>query len=247
MLQHTFKYRSSQLFEFIHAITKPNEEWLNLAAKETGASESIIHFVQVYVRKIQDLLEQNAHEAPPEMIKNKVLRNFFDGLRRQYEDALIDRAQAFLTAVKKEVKAHFSLSYFYRTSEIIEEARALGAGIVIPHPEQFWPILLADYDVDGVEVWNPQSHKYTEFLISVLKEKNNKHKGTSRKKLLIFMGDDTHMSEKAREPSEQNQEKVSREVGVHPAWDDLSVRKALVMADMDRKKVIEEYKRRLAG
>jgi hypothetical protein len=76
--------------------------------------------------------------------------------------------------VKALVKVEFSLKYFYRTSEVIEEARALGAGIVIPHPEQFWPILLKEYDVDGIEVWNPQSRRYTEFLISVLNRRNQK-------------------------------------------------------------------------
>lgn len=66
---------------------------------------------------------------------------------------------------------------------------------MIPHPEQFWPILLTGYDVDGVEVWNPQSHRYTNFLVSVLNEKNRRM-DSSERPLLIFMGDDTHMSEK---------------------------------------------------
>jgi hypothetical protein len=246
MLQHTFQYRSSQVFDFIHAIIKPNEEWLEVAAKKTGADATLIHFVNAYVQKIHDLIEQNADTIPPGMIRNKILRDFFDGLRGQYDNAFIDRVQTFLAGVKKIVKANFPFGYFYSTSEIIEEARSLGAGIVIPHPEQFWPILLADYDVDGVEVWNPQSHTYTEFLISVLNEKN-KQRGPSQKKLLVFMGDDTHMGEKAKDPSEQNPEKASREIGVQPAWDDLIIRKALVMANMNKGKVIEEYKSRLSS
>jgi hypothetical protein len=246
MLSHTFKYRSSQLFEYIHAIIKPNEYWLNRAARKTGATKEIVNFVRIYVQKVHDLLEQNGDRVPAEMIKNKIIRDFFDCLREHYDDKLIDRAQTFLKAVKKIVKANFSLSYFYRASEVIEEARSLGAGIIIPHPEQFWPILLADYDVDGYEVWNPQSQRYTEFLISVVNRKN-KALHPSKRKLILVMGDDTHMSEKARHPSVQNPAKASREVGVQPAWEDVSIRKAVAMTGLDRTAVIEEYKSRLAA
>ena len=157
MLRHTFKYRSHQLYEYMETITKPIQSRIDHAARETGSSEEFIRFVNVNVKKIQRLLEDRQDRIPPIMIKNKLLRNFFDGLRTTHGDDLIDRVQTFLKAVKAIVKAEFSLKYFYRTREIIEEARALGAGIVIPHPEQFWPILLKEYDVDGIEVWNPQS------------------------------------------------------------------------------------------
>lgn len=247
MLEHTFKYRASQLFEFIHTIIHPVEDRLNRAAKETGANETVVEFVQIYVQKINTMLEENMASVPADSIKNKLLRNYFDTLRADYGEALIDRAQSFLNAVKRIVKSHFSLQYFYRTSEIIEEARSLGAGIVIPHPEQFWPVLLAEYDVDGYEVWNPQSRKYTEFLISVLNKKNHGRLGSSQRRLLVFMGDDTHMGEKIRDPSFQNPEKASREIGLQPAWEDLNIRKALILANFDRKTVIEEYKARLTG
>ncbi len=245
ILAHTFKYRSSQLFEFMHTITKPVEARITAAARETGANEALIRFTRVYVKKIEQLLATKGGDLPPEMIKNKILRNFFDGLREQYGDALIDRTQTYLKAVKAWVKAEFPLPYFYRTSEVIEEARALGAGIVIPHPEQFWPILLADYDVDGIEVWNPQSRTYTEFLISVINRKNRCGVGLSKRNLLIFMGDDTHMAEKTRDPKIQDPEKASREIGFQPAWEDFSIRKALIRADASRRKVIQEYKQRL--
>ncbi|MGD9251217.1 MAG: hypothetical protein PVG19_08325 [Desulfobacterales bacterium] len=244
ILSHTFKYRASQLFDFIHTITKPVEARITAAAHETGANAALIDFTQIYVKKISQLLETRGGALPPEMIKNKILRNFFDGLRGDYGDALIDRTQTFLKAVKARVKAEFPLQYFYRTSEVIEEARALGAGIVIPHPEQFWPILLADYDIDGIEVWNPQSRKYTEFLISVINQKN-RCAGLSKRNLLIFMGDDTHMAEKTRAPEVQDPEKAGREIGYQPAWEDFSIRKALIRADVSRRKAIHEYKQRL--
>jgi len=246
MLEHTFKYRSSQLLDFIHTITKPEEDRIALAAKETGANEPLIHFVRIYVKKIAMLLDKYASVIHEQSIKNKLLRNFFDGLRPEYGNALIDRSQVFLNAVKLIVKADFPLHYFYRTSEVIEEARSLGAGIVIPHPEQFWPVLLAEYDVDGYEVWNPQSRRYTEFLISVLNKKNSRI-GLSHRKLLVFMGDDTHLGEKTRDPEMQDEEKGSREIGLQPAWDDLNIQKTLIMGNFDRKKVIEEYKSRLGN
>ncbi len=244
MLAHTFKYRSSQLFEFIDTIIQPIEHRIETAAKQTGANAEIISFVQIYVKKIATLIDENNSHISPQVIKNKILRNFFDLLRVQYGDTLIDRAQTFLTAVKQQVKADFSLEYFFRTSEVIEEARALNAGIVIPHPEQFWPVLLADYDVDGVEVWNPQSHRYTDFLISVIREINKKP-DRSGKPMLIFMGDDTHFGEKIRPPESQNLNKASREVGVQPPWDDLNISKAFVKSGLNRRKLIEEYKDRL--
>ena len=244
MLAHTFKYRSSQLFDFIHTIIAPLPDRIGQAADETGTDEALVRFVMVYVHKIHALLERHMDYLPPTAIKNKILRNFFDELRPVYGDPLINRAQTFLTAVKKIVKANFSCQYFYRTSEIIEEARALNGGVVIPHPEQFWPILLAEYDVDGIEVWNPQSRRYTEFLISVLKEKN-KIRPRGQKELLIFMGDDTHMGEKVKEPEFQNPEKAGREIGLQPAWNDLDISKQIVFSNMDKQKVISEYRLRL--
>lgn len=246
MLSHTFRYRLTQLDAFLHALTAPRSEGMQTAARKTGADENLVRFVRTVAGKIRDLLEANRTTISPEMFKNKLVRNFFDGLRGSYSSLWVDRALNLVNEVKQTVKTGFSLDYFYRTSEVIEEARHLKAGIVIPHPEQFWPILLADYDVDGIEVWNPQSNTYTEFLISVLNRKNRRA-GLSRRRLLVLMGDDTHMSEKVRDPEVQDREKASREVGVQPGWEDLSIRKALVMADMDRARVIQAYRDRLGG
>lgn len=246
MVEHTRQYRASQLFDFIRSITQPQEERLEWAARETGADEDLIRFVQIIVRKIQTLLDGSLDSLSPEMIKNKMLRNYFDELRSDYGDQVIDRAQTFLKAVKTAVKESFSLSFFYRTSEVIEEARKHSAGIVVPHPEQFWPILLAEYDVDGYEVWNPQSQRYTEFLISAVQRKNDVLSPSNRE-LLIFMGDDTHMAEKVRPRSEQEPGKGQREIGLQPAWEDLDIQKALIKAGMSRTQVIEAYRARLDG
>ncbi len=246
MLAHTFQYRSGQLFEFMHTLTRPVDDRITPAAAETGSGKEIVEFVRIYVKKIETLLERHESELPGDALKNKLLRDFFDQLRPVYGDRVINRAQTFLKAVKQIVKAHFPTRYFYRTREIIEETRALGGGIVIPHPEQFWPILLAGYDVDGIEVWNPQSRRYTEFLISVLNEKNQRRR-YGETPLLIFMGDDTHMGEKRKDPEIQDPGKAAREIGLQPAWEDLKIRKQLIFADTSRRKVIREYIQRLSG
>ncbi|MFO7875512.1 MAG: hypothetical protein R6U55_02880 [Desulfovermiculus sp.] len=244
MLEHTRQYRSSQLFDLMRTFTHPVQERLHAAVRATGADPDLIRFVTLHVRKLETLVQDNLQELPVDVLKNKMVRNFFHALRPVFGHQLIDRALNFLQEVKKEVKQGFPLQYFFRTSEIIEEARGLGAGIVVPHPEQFWPILLAEYDVDGYEVWNPQSRRYTDFLIEVVMRKN-RERPASKRPLLIFMGDDTHMGEKIRDEQEADPSKADREVGYQPAWDDCAVRKLLLQNTISRGAVISEYKARL--
>jgi hypothetical protein len=239
MLSYTFRYRQSQLFEYIELILKPAS-----ADLISEADEPTIRFVQIQTEKLLKLIEKYESVIPVEALRNKLLRNFFDGLRSMYNDELINRSQNILRLVKNTVKKQFSPEYFYTTRNIIEEVRSLGGGIVIPHPEQFWPILLADYDVDGYEVWNPQSQQYTDFLVGVVTRYNHARHGSGRP-LLIFMGDDTHMGEKTKELNMRDPEKGSREIGYQPAWDDLHIKKSLISAGYDRKRVISEYKSRL--
>ena len=246
MLLHTFKYRSGQLFELMASITYPAlEDRLQQAAAETGASRELVAFTRLHTAKLQKLVEVNESSTPPEMIKNKLLAEYFDALRAHHPARVINRVQMLLKAVKQIVKRNFSLGYFYRASEVIEEVRGVGGGVVIPHPEQFWPILLADYNVDGYEVWNPQSREYTEFLIKVV-NRENKVIRPDRRKLLLCMGDDTHLSEKAKDPALQDRAKASREVGLQPVWEEVAIRKTLMLAGVDRARVIEEYQARLA-
>lgn len=245
MLEHTHRYRSSQLNEFIDSILDPAyEERVSRAAAKTGASEELVRFVQVHVEKVRRLIDEYETQMDPDMLKNKLLRNFFNALRSDYPEGFIQHAQFFLQAVKKIVKRNFTLTYFYRTAEVIEEVRALGGGIIIPHPEQFWPILMADYDVDGIEVWNPQSQEYTEFLVSCVVRQNRGPQQHGRD-TLITMGDDTHFGEKVIDPAQQDAAKAGRELGVQPAWDDLNIRKSLIVANADRVSLIQEYKARL--
>lgn len=247
MLAHTFEYRSGQLFEFLDAATLPGMEHRRQeAAALSNADAEIVEFSGIIAAKLKRLIEDTWGETPRETIKNKLLRNFLDEYRPAYGDLAVNRAQVYLKALKELVKQGFSLTYFYRASEIIEEARSLGAGVVIPHPEQFWPILLADYDVDGIEVWNPQSREYTEFLIQAV-NRQNENRCRNSPQMLVFMGDDCHMSEKVKEPALQDADKAAREVGLQPVWDDLSVRKSLILCGASRAKMIDEYKARLDG
>jgi len=245
MLRHTHHYRASQLYEYLEALTDPSQEHRRqLAASRTNAEEDLVAFVRIHAAKLRRLLVTHEAELPDDAYKNKLVRNFFDTLRSRYDDRLVNKAQVYAKAVKDVVKEEFSLSYFYRASEIIEETRALGGGVVIPHPEEFWPILLADYDVDGIEVWNPQSQQYTEFLINVV-NRRNRMGWNGERPVLVLMGDDCHMSEKTRDPAEQDPEKASREIGLQPAWHDYAIRKSLIMNGVSRRKVIDSYRERL--
>jgi len=245
MLRHTFKYRSSQLFEYLDALCEPAwEERRQKAAGATGSDEDVVEFAAIHACRLKALVAGNEQRTPQDAVKNKLVRNYFDCLREFYDPRFINKVQVYAKAVKDVVKEHFSLAYFYRASEVIEEVRGIGGGVVIPHPEQFWPILLRNYDVDGIEVWNPQSQQYTEFLVNVVLDQNRRGYHKDRP-LLIFMGDDCHMSEKLKKPDEQDKDKAAREVGFQPAWDDLMIAKGLIVAGVSRKTVMDEYRSRL--
>jgi len=245
MIAHTYKYRQTQFFEFMDTILEPAyEERLQEAARLTGTEAALVDFTRDHARKLHKLVVKNFSATPEISIKNKLLINYFHALREHYESHTVERAVIFLAGVKEIVKKCFRLDYFYEVNEIIEETRALGGGVIVPHPEQFWPVLLADYNVDGYEVWNPQSLEFTEFLIQVVVKKNKELKGSQRP-FLVVMGDDTHLSEKILAPAVQQPDKMAREVGYQPAWHDLNIRKSLNMGDFEKHKIIEEYRSRL--
>jgi hypothetical protein len=247
MVAHTAKYRADQLFEYIDSILEPKlEDRVRLAAAETGADAFLVDFARIHVRRLKETFERHEHVTPLCMVRNKLIRNYFDALRDTYPTRLIHHVQAFLRAVKVIVKERFALEYFYQTQQFIEEIRGLGGCIVIPHPEQFWPVLLDELDVDAIEVWNPQSFQYTEFLIQVVDQKNRSSRRKGRP-ILITMGDDTHMAEKTRDPAHQDKAKASREIGVQPMWDDPGTRKCLITANAGREQFVHQYKARLDG
>lgn len=246
MLDHTFKYRVGQLFELMDSILSPVfQDRLDEAAGQTGANEDVVNWTRYYVARLKKLLEENESRTPEDMVKNKLIPEYLQTQRGRHPQNLINRSLLLVQAVKVIVKRLFASDYFFRASEVIEEVRGLGGGVVIPHPEQFWPILLADYDVDGWEVWNPQSQEYTQFLIAAMNNQN-KIPRPGRKSILVFMGDDTHLSVKVRDPEGVERSKLEREVGWQPAWDDVGIRKGLSLTGASRRRIIEEYMERLA-
>ncbi|MCR4317766.1 MAG: hypothetical protein NUW37_15600 [Planctomycetes bacterium] len=245
MLEHIYLYRASQLDQFFEAICDESGEKLrHKAAKRAGTPDSVCEFVLVTVRKIRALVARHRDDVPRDMLRNKLLKGYFDELKDYYDPQFINLCQSYLRVIKTLVKKRFSPHYFYSANEIVEEVRGLGGCLVIPHPEQFWPILLSGIDVDGIEVWNPASRRFTEFLISVVVEKNKS--GTGKRRLLITMGDDCHMGEKTRDLHKQDK-KALREIGFQPAWDDMNIKKILRAGNFDKQSVIDEYKTRLRG
>lgn len=245
MLEHTVEYRQKQLEYFIDVIINPRyEEHFKSALVKIGGEQELADFVKRYTSKLHKMILEMQNSITPIMIKNKLLTNYFVKLKHYYDKLTVNRALALLKELKANVKQSFSKDYFYDTYEVIEEIRGAGGGIIVPHPEQFWPILLSDYDVDGYEVWNPQSREFTEFLIRVVSSKNRSLKPGNRK-LLISMGDDTHLGEKIKPYDECDPEKASREIGYQPPWEEMLIKKALMLGKSDKNILINEYKERL--
>jgi hypothetical protein len=245
MLEHTFKYRSSQLFELLDSIIE--EKWsqrMEEAAGETGANPDVVAMVRFFTARLRRLIRDFENEMAPIMIKNKLVPEFIIAQKNRLPTAMVNRALLLVKAVKAIVKREFSIDYFFTTEEVIEEVRSVGGSVVIPHPEQFWPILLADYDVDGWEVWNPQSREFTKFLIQAVNNQNKNRRAGGRN-ILIFMGDDTHMSVKIRDPETVERSKLEREIGLQPAWEEPGIRKCLSLAGAGRQRIIDEYVGRL--
>ncbi|MEW5723627.1 MAG: hypothetical protein AB1896_11010, partial [Thermodesulfobacteriota bacterium] len=67
----------------------------------------------------------------------------------------------------------------------------------------------------------------------------------NRRPLLVFMGDDTHLSVKVKDRGVVDPSKLDREVGYQPAWDDPGVQKSLSLALASRARIIAAYKERL--
>ena len=71
MLAHTFKYRSSQLFEYMDTLTEDAfEERRQKAANETGADAELVEFCGIYTVKLREMLEQNWTTTTESMVMN---------------------------------------------------------------------------------------------------------------------------------------------------------------------------------
>ena len=238
MMERTYNYRAHQLMEILDALIGPGAACeLSTAA----VSMEAVKLACLYAHKLKFLILEHkilGSEAD-ELLKNRLLTDFIGGSAKNFSPELVGQALAHINAVKKGVKSQMRPEQFYSPEEVIEEARSLGAGVIIPHPPKFWPILLSELDVDGWEVWNPSTPKHTIFLIEALKRHNETH----AKKLLAFMGDDTHMSAKIRENYGTEKKGAEREIGFQPPWADPIVAKSLKEAGQSRQKSLDAYRR----
>jgi hypothetical protein len=241
MMERTFRYRACQLLEILEALVRPGET-LAREIKKNGFSSQAVRLAASFAKRVEDLIRrENVLEGPrSEMIKNRLLPDFMQARGQLIDAALMDRALALVRLVKASVKRRLDSSRFHEAREVIEEARSLGAGVVIPHPPQFWPALLDDLDVDGWEVWNPSTPAHTLFLLECLARGD----GRRRRPLLAFMGDDTHMSSKIRPDLSDDKPGVPREIGFQPPWRDSA--EALARAGQSRERTMDEYRARLA-
>ncbi len=253
MLSFTFQYRVSQLQQFIDFVLDGRfSEQRDLAAHHSGASPEIIEGAAHYVGLLKGFLDGHGAQVPTALIRNKLVRDYVNGMRPHYPEHEIDLMQSYLKELKELVKKQFSLKFFFSVHEVIEEARKIEGCITVPHPELFWPVMMqiqqGKYNVDAVEVWNPQSRKYTEFLVGAVQGANEQLRRGDRP-ILITCGDDCHFGEKILDPLTQAcNPKAQREIGVQPAWDDPAIGKALARIGVGgRASVIRDYRNRLVA
>ncbi|MDR1607927.1 MAG: hypothetical protein LBT38_05920 [Deltaproteobacteria bacterium] len=242
MMERTFRYRALQLLDILDKIINPDEAIKN-EIKKQGFSSDSVNLAQNLAKRLWDIIEKAdlGSSERAETLKNRLLPDFMAIRGQEYPPALLDRAMALSRLVKTQVKRRLAPSRFHAVRDVIEEARGLGAGIVIPHPPQFWPAILDNLDVDGWEVWNPSTPNHTIFLIETMAAKKK-----GKRSLLAFMGDDTHMSSKIR-PDQKSEEKnnLDREIGFQPPWRDLQVIKTLKKVGQSRDRTMDEYRARL--
>jgi len=247
MMDHTYNYRAHQLLDILRRLAEPDEVSTKIETSlKCSISEQAILMARFYAVRLKTLIEESGiiGGGRDEMLKNRLLPDFIAARTAPEHRLLAEQAVLYINAVKKSVKKNLNPNEFFSPEEVIEEARALGAGVVIPHPPQFWPILLADLDVDGWEIWNSSTPHHSIFLLEALNRANASRHG--RRELLAFMGDDTHMSAKFRLNPTDEKDSVNREIGFQPPWEEPVVRSLLNRCGQSLSRTINEYRSRLA-
>lgn len=246
MMKRTYDYRANLLMDCLERLVSTSLVKVgSLEIFTDYVSEEALCLVRFFAARLKYLIERSGIRGNPrgEMLKNRLLSDFILGSCGSEQHPLVKQAMRYIKAVKKTVKAELRPEAFYSPQEIIEETRSLGGGVVIPHPPKFWPILLGDLDVDGWEVWNPSTPLHTMFLLEALQRANEAR--TPRRRLLAFMGDDTHMSSKIRPELGQNKNSASREIGFQDPWFDTEIATELIRTGQSRTVTINEYQARL--
>jgi hypothetical protein len=244
MMNRTYDYRALQLLDILGRLTEPDKAALKVQASlACSVRPEAVAMARFFAARLRALINGSGliGARRGEMLKNRLLHDFMSERLGATHRALAEQANLYIEAIKKTVKAQMRPEQFYSPQEVIEEARSLGGGVVIPHPPLFWPILISGLDVDGWEVWNSSTPHHTLFLLEALARANE---GAGRRRLLAFMGDDTHMSAKLRTTA--GREKAAREIGFQPPWFEPEARALLKKTGQSLAGVINEYRARLS-
>jgi hypothetical protein len=240
MVERTFRYRALQLLDILEQLVDPDRA-MGRAVEALGPDPATSGLARSFALRLRRMIEDSEVLGTPraEMLKNRLLPDY---IKRRWAGGPegLERLLAFIERVKALVKARVVPGRLHTPRELIEEARALGAGVVIPHPPRFWPALLDDLDVDGWEVWNSSTPDHAPFLIDCLARKAG-----ARRPLLAFMGDDTHMSSKIRPEAPAKKGSDKTEIGFQP-WDDPLLREAMRAKGQSRERTYSEYLSRIS-
>jgi hypothetical protein len=241
MIERTFRYRELQLLDILSLASSPD----TAAASElcrAGFEPAEREAAALYAARLKAMIDASGIASGPGavMLKNRLLTDYMERRARAGDPTGLDRLIALTNMLKARVKGAVDPTRFHEARDLIEEARGLGAGVVIPHPPRFWPALLAELDTDGWEVWNPSTPSHTVFLTECLARK-----GAVKRPLLAFMGDDTHMSSKIRLHMVSDKGGGDREIGFQPPWKDPEAQAALKAAGQSRRRTMEEYMARI--
>lgn len=247
MINRTYDYRAHQLIDSLDRLIKsPPTKVGSLKIFTDYVSREAVNLARFFAARLRSLIERSGIRGSlrGEMLKNRLLSDFILARCGLDRPDLVEQALMYVKAVIKTVKAELRPEAFYTPEEVIEEARSLGAGIVIPHPPAFWPILLDNLDVDGWEIWNPSTPDHTMFLLKALEQANQSRRSGPR--LLAFMGDDTHLSGKIRPEFNDKKNSVNREIGFQDPWFDPKIEARLAACGQSRTGTIDEYLSRLS-
>ncbi|MDR2405224.1 MAG: hypothetical protein LBE27_02520 [Deltaproteobacteria bacterium] len=243
MIEQTFQYRALQLLDYLEQIVNP-DILMQKEIKKLGASLEVMEAAKFYAQKLRLMIGESviASSKRAEMLKNRLLTDFIliKGAP-VLAPPMMEKIMIYAKQVKNLVKARLNPNRFHHAKNLIEEARSHGAGIIIPHPPRFWPVMLDDLDVDGWEVWNSSTPDHTTFLIDCLTRRKKK-----KRDFLAFMGDDTHMSSKIRPDISTKKGSPKSEIGFQPPWEFPDVKNALKAANQSRKRTINEYLERIS-
>ncbi|MDR2339652.1 MAG: hypothetical protein LBF40_05925 [Deltaproteobacteria bacterium] len=242
MIERTFRYRALQLLDILHELIEPGK-CMAEESDRLGFDITTAAIARIYASKLLLLIEKSGIVGTLRagMLKNRLLTDFICKRAMGFGKRETERLLEYVNRMKKLVKARLDPDRFHTPKELIEEARSLGAGVVIPHPPRFWPALLCDLDVDGWEVWNPSTPDHVMFLIDCLGRRK-----PGKREPLAFMGDDTHMSAKIRPETLAKKISDQTEIGFQPPWDQAEVQAALKAAGQSRERTLNEYLERIS-